>query len=1845
MARRDEDPIVNALIKQNGDGFAKTFRTQHVSEIYKIPHIVEILKYAGKDEKEAKALAPYLSMVAKKIENEDMVRLNNPNGSTDPIKLLDDAGYIGLIVTNDEEQDCIAGFFRDKRAVLHEMTGGYNRTDKNELICTVHFHWERGEKRYNNFNVIHIINKKIAGDMFVPVYIKNEQTGETEYRYVLNKNRARNEDGSLKFPADAELPEEEWRIKPADPKQESLFDEYSQSVVSIQVKDGEIKCPQRYNHTLGNDADSGFNKNPDLIIPGLTEAIKHKFNVDFTVPEEAGFPIGYTLARDKIKVDGQTVPIDRIVRIERNVHGTYFGDGCYVLGGNLIEIDKKQQMLLPSDLVFNNVKGKRNVVSVAQDNDNLAKTLTHLLADEKGKTIAIEGKSVVVKTKGVKKTLFAINDANKGFSVLNLSEEVNDYINFTQNYGVRYLEKGGTFDFSGVKRLGAAEIDFGDANIKFNKNAAWLDLNHTKGLRGTHDFSGVKALDLHAATLEPGTDIKFNKNSKWLGLSQVKNLPTELDFSGVKSLDMYRNDIQGKNVKFNKNAKYINVHHTQGFKGTLDFSNVKRLNFAFTDLENVDKVIFNQNAAELDLSRVKNLRGTHNLSGVKKLEIDNTDLTNADIIFNPNADNLDLSGVGGLHGDYDFSHINNLSLRGCDLSNANIKFNKNAQFINLDRVTGLHGDIDFSHTKEVHLDGVDFSQVKRLKFNSKAPKLVLDGASVVVFDKKQSFKDVSNLSLYGADFANVAEIKFDKHAECIRLIDVKNLHGKLDFSDVKKLDMQNVDLSRVESIKFNPNAESVSLRSVTGLSGKKLRFNNVDNIALDKVDLDNATVRLNKNARKLNLWYVNNLHGAHDLSNVDVLSVVNTDLSGANVTFGSKYSNLKLMGVTGLHGSHDFSDTDILDMTGTDLTNADIKFNTNAKEISLSGVQGMHGAHDFSGVQSLNLNYVDLDKVSNIKFNAGIDTNTLENMEFFERAERRVVLNLGNVKNLRGTHDFRNITNLYLGDADICQAKLIMNELNLHGNSKLYGNLDFSGVEELDLSGADLSFVTSIKFNPTAKSVNLSHAKGLNVDVLDLSGVEKLKLVGTDLSNVKKIKFNPNAEIIDLEACRGLQGKHDFSGVKVLNMYSASPLDLSKVSLALPKYEDGYSANVRAVLTSQKVNSAYTLENYDTLYLEHLTLIPGGKINIQSCDILSLHDIKGLNKTNFSASNVNVLSMYDVDLANTFKFKNVFQTLEELTLQNVTGLRGTLDLRNARYVKLQDVDLSKVTKVLLKPGCTLDLTRVTGLTNQIDFNMPFSNLTVSGGTNIPNGVNFNVRDNMKIYPRQMLKLGKGTKFAANTSCENIDMSNIANPVFGEGFVDLHNVVGLTGVVDFENVTGTPELNSVDFSKVTGVKLNPSNRRQLVCKHCYGIKDLSMLKNAEFSGNLGLYDINLDQYPLYDIRDDGLRTISITGDQVHESSMVPGLRLAKLNHQSSRMSIFVPNSCKELVLSNLDLTGVKLHLPSHTSLELKNVVGLECKDGFYDYKRLILSGVVDVRNFEVSGNNIILGHNVKLIGDLNMTNQSALRFDLSNRTLDFTEGTICFIFPGSSLNLRSSKIKGHLDIGRLKTVDLTYADLSDATIDCNVPGDGKLYIGPMRDRPCMKVIVDDIKKAGIFDVSHSIDIECEYTDLLSKGKVLFNKRAKRIRLCGVGKLSGEYDFSHVKNLHLVYADFTDADIKFNKDADSIVLGADVKGLKGVLDFSNAKIVDLSNFNPGICDAVTEIKLGKDTEVKENWNLKTYFKRTANGFVRKTSLKEKFENATNKLKSFVKAKEKLKRLMSFDETAVDKSGQKE
>ena len=434
-------------------------------------------------------------------------------------------------------------------------------------------------------------------------------------------------------------------------------DPYGTSVISIQVlkKGGFISIKNRYNHKVEN-CDNTFNSNPDNIIPGLSDAIKHYFNVDFSA-QQVPLPRGYVVINNQI------------VQYIREIDNTYIGENFYAQNGVIHDLNPDYQIMLGRGIILDMKQGivKSVTGQYIRFCDSLSniihgKKLSVTVAPNKTKTIFVNGKRFIDVQNS---ELTYINAPTCKWVDLSLLNNLS-----------------GDLDFSGTEYLDLSTADLTHVHsIKFNPNAKLIDVSHTNGLSGDLDFSNVQKLYIDGADFNGVKSIKFNRNAQSISASHVRGLTGDLDFSGVEKLKMVNPDAQRiKSIKFNPNADTINLYGIQILSGDLDFSGVKTLQLAY---------------AYMDMAQVKSIK------------------------FNPNADAIDLYGIQILSGDLDFSGVKTLKLGHLDLSRVNsIKFNSKAQRLDLTATTGLSGHLDFSGVQELHLLSADLTNVQSIKFNT-----------------------------------------------------------------------------------------------------------------------------------------------------------------------------------------------------------------------------------------------------------------------------------------------------------------------------------------------------------------------------------------------------------------------------------------------------------------------------------------------------------------------------------------------------------------------------------------------------------------------------------------------------------------------------------------------------------------------------------------------------------------------------------------------------------------------------------------------------------------------------------------------------------------------------------------------------------------------------------------------------------------------------------------------------------------------------------------------------------------------------------------------------------------------
>ena len=197
-------------------------------------------------------------------------------------------------------------------------------------------------------------------------------------------------------------------------------DEYGTSVLQIQMlkSGGFISIKNRYNHTVLNP-DNTFNSNPDNIIPGLSDALKHHYHVDFS-SQKVHLPENFVL------IDNQ------IVNCNYEINNVYFGENCYVQNGEVHEIDKQKELMLDyfilnlQDKSITNPSGEEDGFIVALQEEIKDKKLQITINERGNKCLQADGKTILELNHGKIKSLHFDNVKKIDDKFLQYNNELSD---------------------------------------------------------------------------------------------------------------------------------------------------------------------------------------------------------------------------------------------------------------------------------------------------------------------------------------------------------------------------------------------------------------------------------------------------------------------------------------------------------------------------------------------------------------------------------------------------------------------------------------------------------------------------------------------------------------------------------------------------------------------------------------------------------------------------------------------------------------------------------------------------------------------------------------------------------------------------------------------------------------------------------------------------------------------------------------------------------------------------------------------------------------------------------------------------------------------------------------------------------------------------------------------------------------------------------------------------------------------------------------------------------------------------------------------------------------------------
>ena len=495
------------------------------------------------------------------------------------------------------------------------------------------------------------------------------------------------------------------KIKRSDFKNPQREDEYGTSVLSIQVlkSGGFISIKNRYNHTVQNP-DNTLNSNPDNIIMGLSDAIKHHFNVDFSA-QRVELPDNYILINNQI------------VKYNCEINNMYFGSDYYVKDGVVIELDKSSQLMLGRGFIYDNKSKKildyksltTNISTQFIDNDFLNNKNIKIAKNRDGShSLVVDG------------TVFLSVQDGEMFYINPLE---------AKNLNLTDFKLRGELDFSDVEKLDLCGADLSAASsLILPKKPKLISLQGVIFPATTVDFSSIKKLNLCDADLSRITKIILPHDAESIeclheGLPE--NAP-EIDFSGTKKLTLYGipNIDKIQNIKFPKNADVVSLTFFSKIPnlGVMDFSGVKQLDLSLCDLSKTKRLILPKNAEYIYLNTTKLPKCDVDFSNVQCLDLTNADLSNVgtftmcNVVFKKRY----VAGMccgGEEKRVVDFTGVKHLDLRGSDLTSVNdLVFPKKAEYINLQGAILPACDLDLSNVKEFNLYGADLSRVRSIKF-------------------------------------------------------------------------------------------------------------------------------------------------------------------------------------------------------------------------------------------------------------------------------------------------------------------------------------------------------------------------------------------------------------------------------------------------------------------------------------------------------------------------------------------------------------------------------------------------------------------------------------------------------------------------------------------------------------------------------------------------------------------------------------------------------------------------------------------------------------------------------------------------------------------------------------------------------------------------------------------------------------------------------------------------------------------------------------------------------------------------------------------------------------------------
>lgn len=1056
----------NQIKKQNGEAVSHVIRDAILLDI---PNIIHILQYAGRDPVEVRNLVPIIREIYKQTKPSAY------QSDESPLKLLEKAGYRAWVVTNEEEKNRIAKYYRE-----------------NERICTLN-----DPHRHENYFMIHAV-KFNADD------IKPSDTPQREDEYgtsVISIQIAKPKGGFISIKnrynhtvpsPDSTFNNDPDRIYPGLSDSLKKFFHVDFNTTGAQIPNNFIIVHDqlvRFNYEINN-----IYFGPDYYAEGSTIT---KLNNDNQLLFFQGFVLTIAKGNNTVK----------------SIAGEH-KDFCEALNDFLH--DKKVGMVTPKDKPGTktiSVNGRRFM-------DVTDGKITFIDASEfKIKTAEKdENGEPVYKSSALQEVVFTRHgsDLSGDIDLSGARERVafrdcdlSKVTSFKFPNPAESVEFQGvilcpSLDFSGVNTLMLINCDLTNvSSIKLNPKAndiVIISPDNTRAklkLAGDLDFSGVKGLTLHNVDLTEATNIMFNPKVQAIYLKNTGlKLHGDLDFSNTENLELGDTDLTNvTSIKLNPELDSLIINNVK-LAGNLSFSEANKVEIGNADLSNVKSAKFN---GSVKLKNTK-LAGDLDFSTVSNLDIDDCDLSNVTSIkLNPHAQRIHISNSPfKLVGDVDLSHVNFVELDNGNLSEAHVKFDRaiNATTVKLTDCK-LGGDIEFVG-KSLNIKHCDATNVTSLNLHPYTEEIILTDNTGLKLSGDLDFCGVKHLDLGNTDLTNVTRIHFPdgydyanrRHATYVGVHGIKPPSCGLNLEHVDYIELSDTDLTQSEYVFLNDIATSVKLKNV------KLRnwcfLWNVSRLKIYRCEIPG--VSLNSEAEYIHIEGTPlKLTGKVNLSKVKDLELYDCDLSDAeSVKFNPDGSTIILDGCK-LKGPIDLGSVSI-----TDLTDADLNEVPSIKLPYFPVINGVKSENplelDFSRTVD-SLDDTDLTGLKNVKL----------------KKQNRRLLRCKNDK-FAGTWYFDNLESLEM-------EKCVAPNMKFHPNIKrveitesaLCGDLDLSMVKaETTLRECDLTNVKSFKFNPNpTERWGVYLWKSIFAGDLDfMDGPEFIALMDADFTKVKSIKLS-----------------------------------------------------------------------------------------------------------------------------------------------------------------------------------------------------------------------------------------------------------------------------------------------------------------------------------------------------------------------------------------------------------------------------------------------------------------------------------------------------------------------------------------------------------------------------------------------------------------------------------------------------------------------------------------------------------------------------------------------------------------